>query len=321
MRNILPWLALLFTAMLGGSSFPIIRYMMGYITPMDLLALTFIPATIIALVLLPLLYGKKVLKAIKKDWWFFLLQGGLVVFGFHLLVNYVETVLPASATALIVGTWPIVTVIFGWLFIGEKLERRKVAGCLIAFAGAGALILIGSGEEAAKMDIPATTWVTFTLLGLLAPLAGAGVTIASRWYMTRGGWDNGTADPVMYTLLIRLPTGLMALVFWRGEGLQEAVSETPSVLIFWLLIALLAFSRTGGFMLWNWALKQIEAGSTAIFSYMGTVFSLVFSAVLLGEHIGVGTMIGAAGIITGVVVANLDKWKKGVPKHAPLGKV
>lgn len=303
--------------MWGGSSYPIIRYMMGYISPMDLLAITFIPATVFALILLPILYNRKVLTVIKRYWWFFLLNGSAVLFGFHYMVNYIETIMPAAATTLIVSIWPIITVWFGAIFLRESVSPAKVIGAFIAFAGAAVLILYGARSEASAYELTSSEWIRYSVVSLIIPLVAAGVTIASKWFLTHSGYENGRVDTVMYSLLMRLPTGFMILALWKPSAFIENVQSVPNMTLFILLVTVLATGRTGGFMLWNWALKQIEAGNTAIFSYMGTLISVIASWLFLNEQIGVPTVIALVGIFSGVVIANHEKWRKDVPKDTP----
>ena len=319
MSLVLPWLSLLLCSILAGASYPVIRYLVTIISPADLVALTFIPATIISFILIPAFFGKTFMEVVKKDWWLFLFLGALSIFGFQYVVNYVVTVLPSGAASLIVNTWPILTIIMGSIFLGERMTTGKVSGTLIAFAGTVVLIIFGAQREAGTHDISAAEWMRYSLITLLCPVTAATVTTISRWYLTRNNSNNEKASPALYALLMRLPTGFMVLTFWKPSEFAIDSSVNPDMRIFIVLVLIVIISRVFGFLLWNWALQRIEAGNTAIFSYIQAIFAISIARFVFGETIGPATSWGAAFIIVGVVVANLDKWKKPVkPSDLPM---
>ena len=85
---------------------------------------------------------------------------------------------------------------------------------------------------------------------------------------------------------------------------------SPLVLTLFLLSAILA-TRVGH-TLYNLCIKQIGAAESAIFANFNTVFTLISSALLLGEIITLQQFIGSIFIIVGVVVGtgNVERFLK-----------
>ena len=309
MRRILPWLALLFCSILGGSSYPITRYIVGYISPVDLAALTFIPASIVAVIMLATIFRKSVRTVVAPRWWLWLILAVVSLFGFQLNMNIVSEVLPSSVVALIVSTWPVLTLLLGAIFLRERATPLKITGSFIALAGAAILIVAGAESEAARYDITSAQWIRYSILTLMCPLTAAAVTVASRHFLTKGFGKDGPPHPVLYAVSMRLPTGFLILFLFRPHTLVESFPEFPNLALAVTLIVLLASARTFGFWLWNWALQRVEASSAAIFTYFQFVFALIIARSFLGEPLTFVTILAAGTIVVGVVVANWNAWR------------
>src|SRR5256712_5456852 len=77
----------------------------------------------------------------------------------------------ATNTALLIALNPVLTLLFSPL-VGERLERRRLAGVLVALAGAAAVITRGEPTHLAALSLnpgdlvalaAAATWATFNL--------------------------------------------------------------------------------------------------------------------------------------------------------------
>jgi drug/metabolite transporter (DMT)-like permease len=71
-------------------------------------------------------------------------------------------------------------------------------------------------------------------------------------------------------------------------------------------VVLLAFLATAVSMVaWNRALREVSAGTMALFVFMQPVVGLAIGVAALGERVGVWAILGAALIVLGVAVATL----------------
>ena len=120
------WVILFGVSAIWGVAFPVIKYLLGYVSPYDLLILRFVPTSIITFACILLFFRKEVLALLPKHWWVFLCLAAAWVIFYHLMLNIGETVLPAGAAGLIIATYPVFTVIITAMFGTEKLTRPKI---------------------------------------------------------------------------------------------------------------------------------------------------------------------------------------------------
>ncbi len=97
--------------------------------------------------------------------------GTLGLFGYHALYFTAFRIAPFAETGLIAYLWPLFIVLFSGLLPGERLRPLHVIGALLAFAGAGLLVLSRS-EMATTLPILglslaflcALTWAAYSVL-------------------------------------------------------------------------------------------------------------------------------------------------------------
>lgn len=135
MRNtLLALLMMLLVVAIWGSASPIIKYTLEYIPPFTFLGLRF---GINALILLPLtVYFVTISDYDLSDYlsilWLSFLGFGLAVGLGFLGLNYVS----ATFSVILGTTMPLVTMVFAYFLLNEKMGKLEVIGTLIAFFGA-----------------------------------------------------------------------------------------------------------------------------------------------------------------------------------------
>ena len=307
-----PWFVLLFVTVMASAVFAIIKYMGEFVNPIELLVIRFLPASILSIILILIFYRRSFAETFPKNWWYFIPREIIAIIGFHLTLIYCETVLPAGVAALIVGTWPVMTMILASPTLGEKITPWKFTGAMLAFAGVAAVVLIGAGNEAGSLDIPMSTWIKFSLILLIAPLSAAIVTIVTRWYLgLRKEEEN--PDSFFFSLICRSLAGiyvLCVLAFNRDPvPFLDKLAHVP--MLFWVLAFVISFHHSlFGFWLLNWCIQRLPAANVSSFSYIQTAFALVVAFVFLGEEINAVKIIGAVTIVAGVMLANFERWKQ-----------
>ncbi len=234
-----------------------------------------------------------------RRWPLLLLAAAFGIFGYNALVFVGLTLAPASDGALIVPTInPVFTAILA-TFIGERLTRSKVAGLLVASAGAAIVIAAASG-------------LTFTgerLTGDLLMLAGA-----ACWsvYATVGAVTTRHGSPLGVTAVACLAGAAMLFPLGFLEHGYADVPTWPAAA--WLDIAyLVVFATTVGFVLFYWAVRRFGAGLASLVSYLVPIFALAQAVLILGEQPAPLEIAGGAVILVGVRVATLDR-----PSRSPL---
>ena len=169
--------------------------------------------------------------------------------------------------AIITGTNVFFSILFASLvFRYETLNGRKLAGCLLGFAGIVIVNLSGSGSEG-LFDV---SFLGFVLLAqIFYAISSALVKKYSRQFdvVTLSG----------YQFMIG---GLALMVIGAASGGTLAGATGPSA---YVLLLYMGFLSAVAYTLWGVLLKYNPVSRVTIFGFMNPMFGVLLSAVFLGE--------------------------------------
>jgi drug/metabolite transporter (DMT)-like permease len=197
---------------------------------------------------------------------------------------------PSGRASLMASLQPSVVFLFSMLVWGEKATWRKVAGLALSLAGAAVVLTqgeparlftrgIGTGDGWILLTVVA--WVSYTLIG--RGVSAKMETLAATAY---GTW---------------LGTGMLA-VYALVSGMGPVDLGRPS---FWILSAYLGLAGTTlAFVFYLRGIAELGAARASIFINLVPVFSVLSSALYLGEAVTVATMLGGAMALGGVALLN-----------------
>ncbi|NEY89316.1 DMT family transporter [Tabrizicola oligotrophica] len=185
-----------------------------------------------------------------------------------------------EATAL-ADTSPVLITLGAALFLGEKLGPRRLFGVFAALAGA--LIIIRPGAE------------VFQLAALL-PLANA-VAYAGNALLTR---HIGAREPFWTSLMYGALFGALVTGAWLPQ--VWITPSLPDLGLFFLVGCL----GTAAQLCIIRSFSSVEASVVAPFTYLGIVFSTLWSVLFFDDWPDGWTLIGALVI----VVAGLYVWHR-----------
>ena len=215
------------------------------------------------------------------------LMGIAGVVSFNLFFFAALQHITASRAALIVSTNPIGVLLGARLVFGDKLNGRQMAGIILSSIGAamvaasrpdvvlapdrwGDILALGCGAS----------WVAYALLARKAaarvpPLTSAG-----------------------YSTLI----GTVILV---AMAAPHASAEKLAALSWqsWAAVGFMGLCGTA--LAFKWfidGISSLGAGRTAQFNNLVPVFAVMLSRVVLGEHPSVGSLLGGAVVIAGLII-------------------
>jgi drug/metabolite transporter (DMT)-like permease len=212
-----------------------------------------------------------------------------MVAGYHLALNAAETRVTASVAALTAGFSPILTGVFSAIMLRERLPGRRVAGLVVSLAGLVVLVLGINGH----IELTSLLGVG---LAFLAPLCWSLSTVLSKPMVTkyRG------LDVTVWGLFL----GTLFLLPWlRPASLASQVMTMP--FIAWASVAYLAYlSILLGYPVWFHALETKKASETGMFVYLNPLIGTASGVLFLHESLTPLMMLGAAGILAGLVIAN-----------------
>lgn len=191
------------------------------------------------------------------------------------------TIVNASSTFL---TILVATLIFRQ----ERLTGRKLAGCLIGFAG---VILVNlTGDLGGAMSVTGEGFI------LIASLSYAVSSSLIRVYSQH---ENPVALSGYQFLLGG--TVLAAAGFALGGRFAQVTPAGLGMLFYLACVSGIAYS------LWSILLKHNPTSRVAIFGFMNPIFGVVLSSVLLGEAGALPwlqTLVALALITAGIIIVN-----------------
>jgi drug/metabolite transporter (DMT)-like permease len=153
------------------------------------------------------------------------------LFGYHLLYFTAFRLSPTAETGLIAYLWPLFIVLLSGLLPGERLRLHHVLGALIAFAGAGAIVLgradagDGSGAGMALAFLCALTWASYSVLSRrLGEVPTESVTVfclftAALSLVAHLIWEDTAwpSAPLEWAALIMLGLGPVGVAFFTWD--------------------------------------------------------------------------------------------------------
>ncbi|MBD7984600.1 DMT family transporter [Sporosarcina sp. Sa2YVA2] len=285
------------TMLIWGLNLPLLKYMLTFMTPVTMTAFRILTAGITVFIILSAF--KLVRLPTKKEWPYIIGGAALNVVMHHYFLNMGLFRTTGTNAGLILGTGPVLTAILTALILRNYPTKIQWLGAITGFIGIGSVVLAGQqGLTGLKLGD------TFVFLAILAQvLSFLIIAKAAR-----------TLDPRLLTAYM-LTTGSIILIiisFIQEPGeITKFTTVPPS---FWAAFTASAVLGTAvGHMLYNYSLGKVGPSKAAIFMNLNTLFSLIGSALFLGEIITGRHLIGFAFIIIGVILgsgAAEDLYKK-----------
>ncbi|MBE1556059.1 DMT family transporter [Sporosarcina limicola] len=289
--------ALLTTAMaIWGFNLPLLKYMVTYVDPVTMTSFRILLAAVSVFIILQ---AFKLMRLPTKNEWKFIILGSLLnVVCHHYFLNMGIARTTGSNAGLILGTGPVLTVILVSLIMRNYPTKMQWIGFLLGLIGVSSVILAGGGLGGLALgDIFVFLAILTQVLSFLI-IAKAAKTIDPRLLTA-------------YMMLIGSPI-LFIISLIQEPGEIHAFATVPP--LFWLAFFASGIIGTAvGHMLYNYSVGKVGPSKAAIFINFNTMFSLLGSALFLGEIITSRHLIGLIFIITGVILgsgAAEDLWKK-----------
>lgn len=289
--------ALLLTAILWGGNFTALKYLLDHLKPLDALIIRVGGAAVIfAIILLSKTQTRRMLP--RTDLIKFMLLGFLGITIMNLAFVYGQSMIPATLASLVVTSNPIWTAIISRAMGGEPLTTRKIGGIALAMTGFLIVLFFGSGNGAglgggelkgmALIAIGPFSWAFYTVLS--KPMLRTYSPIQTAAYTSIGG-----------------AIGLIPLII-INNGMAARMQDLNST--GWLAaIYICALGFVLAYILWYQGLQVLSPSQTAVYIYLVPVFGLVFARIFLGETITLFLVLGAAVILSGVILTNTARPK------------
>jgi drug/metabolite transporter (DMT)-like permease len=218
------------------------------------------------------------------------------------LIAAAEIELTASLAAILNSTTALFTAVVATVWIGEALTVKKVFGLVMGLAGVA--VLVG--------------WDPIPLSGIVL-LSVAAMLAASLSYAVGGVYVKRTfAGVPPLAMAIGQHTGATFLLLpLAAVSLPEKAPPLPAALC---ALALTLLSTTVAYLLYFRLIERVGPTKTLTVTFLIPVFGLLFGVLLLGEPIGVGTLVGSGIILYSVALVTEVRLRGAKEEdHLPSG--
>ncbi|WP_428560568.1 MAG: DMT family transporter [Solidesulfovibrio sp. DCME] len=232
--------------------------------------------------------------AMRRHWPHLAVMGLLGVTLLNTLIYKAGQTTQSLNMALLVPTAPIMILVLARVLYAEPITGRRLAGMLVVLAGVLTLLARGDlGHIAAVQYTPGDLWAlagvaSFALYSLFVRNRPKGLSIA--------GYNAAT-----------FALGLVLLL--PGVVVEMAVGPSPT----WsaAVFAGIAYAGIGcstvAYLLWTRAIAAIGPVRAGMIYYSLPLFAAVESTWLLGEPVAAFHIVGGGLIISGILLATLDR--------------
>lgn len=198
----------------------------------------------------------------------------------------------ATHAALLYSLTPGVVLLLSLVMGTERLDPLRTVGLVLALVGA-LWVLTERGLDLDRGPLMGD------LLIFGAVVAWSLFSVLAKPLATKHGALPVTAWSFIWGTLMFLPLGL-----WHIRSLDAAAVPMAA----WGGILYLAVpTSVVAYLLWNWALKWIDATQVAIFMNLQPPLTAVMSALIFKEEMTAGLILGGLVTLAGVTITNIRR--------------
>jgi len=231
----------------------------------------------------------------RSDLKYFILLSFLEPFCYFIGESFGLKVVSATLASVIIATIPVVTPVFAWFVLKERLSIINVLGLFLSFFGVVVIVV------APKFQLIASP-AGLLLLGF-AVLSAVGYGLLVRKIANRYSSLTIVNLQNFIGILFFLP------VFFLTE-FHDFISARPGVDVIQALLALAILCSAVAFVLMTIAIREIGISRFNVFTNIIPVCTALFAWMLLGEPLHARKMIGITIVIAGLFLSQLAGRKR-----------
>lgn len=205
------------------------------------------------------------------------------------LVYWAQQYLASGLSSVLFAAFPFWVALFSQIILpGQRLNRFKVAGILVGFAG---IVIIFAHDIRLTDQRGLVAMLALILSTVLQAFSTVLVSKYGRpvspFAMNFVGMSGGG---ILLTIL-GLTTESTASIVWDAAAIGS-------------ILYLAIFGSVVAFVTYHWLLKRIEAVYISLTSFVNPIIAVVLGALILGERLAPTVLLGAAFVLVGILVAN-----------------
>ena len=209
---------------------------------------------------------------------------------YYFLFNGALFYTTASQVALIQSAFPAIVAMMAVLWLRERLSRRRIVGIVLAIAGV--VLIVARSEPDASARDP----VLGNVLAFASVLAWSVYTMLAKRL--------AKADAIAVTTVVSVLGAIMLIpvaLLEKGNTSISSISTDG-----WLRIAYLgALASAAAYLLYNRALRDIDASLAGTFVNLSTVLGVIAGVIFLDESITPLAILGGVMVLAGVWIASV----------------
>jgi drug/metabolite transporter (DMT)-like permease len=213
--------------------------------------------------------------------------------GFAILFNVGLQYTGAGEGSVLTAFSPFVAIVAAAIILGEPLTLRRIGAGVVSLVGVFFLVLGGpqQAEGANRLlgDVlvlfAAFNWGLYSVLVRVLQQRGVGLLDMTAWSMILG-------------------VLMMVAVLPFEQRPNDWAAVTPDILAAVLYAAI--FASVLAYIWWNEGVRRIGPQRASLFTNLNPIAAVTISAFLFGERFAALQAVGAALILTGLAVANVQ---------------
>ncbi|MEY4080977.1 MAG: hypothetical protein RL430_1407 [Actinomycetota bacterium] len=203
----------------------------------------------------------------------------------------IEHGMPSGMSSLIAAMHPVVTTVFAWVVLGEKLNRIRTLGVCLGVAGV-VFVVIEHGGTGDGVSAPAMWAMVVAVVGMSSG------TLVQRQLGQGTPLLRGTAWQYAST------TVALGLVAVFGEGWRFEMTANT----LWSLAWAVGVLSIAAILIMLWLLHRQAASQVSSLFFLTPALSSVEAAVLFGEKLGGLAVLGLGVALVGVFLATNQRF-------------
>jgi drug/metabolite transporter (DMT)-like permease len=291
-RAFLSWTILFLCNLIWSFHFTCIKLVQDQVGPYFTVWLPMLLATIFLapFVIKDFRKGKKKI----KDVLIFVQLGALGAFPSQVLMTYGTQYSLASNAAILVLALPVITAVFAFFLLKEKMNTIRWVSFAIAIIG----VLLCSTDDIKKMDL-GSRYALGNLLIFLAIIGNAYYNVGCKQVAEK----YTEMEMVFYTYLV-LVIMLAPLVWYYEPEMFSRIPDYTSQT--WTgMIALTLFHNFLSMIMFFSVLKYLDATQVALSNYLITFMGLPIAAFVLGETLKTQAIIGGVLVLASTLILTI----------------
>ncbi len=273
-----------------GMSFVWTKIVLEFYTPITTIFLRLIISSLVLFTILKL--TKKIQKIKKEHYKLFFLSALFEPLLYFLGENSGVREVSPTIASVIIATIPVITPVFAYFLLKEKLSIFNTSGIIISFLGVIVMVF-----DRNLNFIASPKGVMLLFLAVFSTI-GYAVTIKKIAEI----YSSATIITVQNIIGVFYFLPLF-LIF----DAKDFLTITPSFKAIISLVQLAIFASSLAFICYIYVIRRIGVSRANIFTNLIPIVTAVFSYFLLDEKFNTAKIIGIAIVISGVFLSQMDK--------------